>query len=259
MKEGYISYTLKEGIGYITIDRVETLNSFDKDMLNKLGMILETSKEDEACRGIIITGAGNKAFSAGADINTFIKEIEKPWGGKEWSRYGQLIFSLLDHLGKPSVAAINGLAMGGGLELALACTFRIAAETAVFAFPEIKLGFLPGWGGTFRITRLIGKSKAAKLILTGEVIDAKEAFKIGLVDEVVPAEELISASEKLLRKIIKYSPFAVKVCLETIHFAQFLPQEEAFILESALGGLACYTEEAKEALKSFLEKKVSSK
>lgn len=255
MKNPWIVWELKGNIGYITINRVDALNSLNKTMLNELETILKTLKENDACRGIIITGAGDKAFSAGADVNTFLEEIAKPFGGKEWSRYGQRVFNILEHIGKPSVAAINGLAVGGGLELALACTFRIATEKAVFGFPEISLGFLPGWGGTARLTRLIGKAKASELILTGDRIDAKTALKIGLLDKLVSSDELISSSEELLRKIIRHSPIAIKVALEAIHYAQYLSLEESLVLESNLGGLACYSEDAKEGLRAFLEKR----
>jgi len=212
-------------------------------------------KDTDNCRAIIITGAGDKAFSAGADVNTFIEEVAKPLGGREWSRYGQVAFNIFDRLGKPSIAAINGLTIGGGFELALACTFRIASQKAKFGFSEISLGFLPGWGGTSRITKLIGKSKAAEIVLTGEFIDAEEAFRIGIVNKVVAPEELIPASEALAHKIIRNSPIAVKIALEAIHYAQYQPLEEALILESNLGGLACDSEDAKEGLKAFLEKR----
>jgi enoyl-CoA hydratase len=170
MNNANITYELRESIGYITLNRSGALNSFDKSTLDQFESVLKSCKEDEACRAIIITGAGEKAFSAGADVNTFIEEVAKPLGGREWSRYGQMVFNILDRIGKPSVAAINGLAIGGGLELALACTFRIASDKAKFGFSEISLGFLPGWGGTSRITRLIGRSRTAELVLTGDLI-----------------------------------------------------------------------------------------
>jgi enoyl-CoA hydratase len=255
MSEQNILYELKNNIGYITLNRPQFLNSFNKKSIDQLVDILTLWKDADNCRVIIITGAGDKAFSAGADVNTFIEEVAKPLGGREWSRYGQVAFNIFDRLGKPSIAAINGLTIGGGFELALACTFRIASQKAKFGFSEISLGFLPGWGGTSRITKLIGKSKAAEIVLTGEFIDAEEAFRIGIVNKVVAPEELIPASEALANKIIRNSPIAVKIALEAIHYAQYQPLEEALILESNLGGLACDSEDAKEGLKAFLEKR----
>jgi enoyl-CoA hydratase len=255
MSEQNILYELKNNIGYITLNRPQFLNSFNKKSIDQLVDILTLWKDADNCRVIIITGAGDKAFSAGADVNTFIEEVAKPLGGREWSRYGQVAFNIFDRLGKPSIAAINGLAIGGGFELALVCTFRIASQKAKFGFSEISLGFLPGWGGTSRITKLIGKSKAAEIVLTGEFIDAEEALRIGIVNKVVAPEELIPASEALAHKIIRNSPIAVKVALEAIHYAQYQPLEEALILESNLGGLACDSEDAKEGLKAFLEKR----
>jgi len=250
-----IKYDLKDGIGYITLNRPEALNSFTKPMIDQFEDVLKKCWDDDTCRAVIITGEGEKAFSAGADVQTFIEEVAKPLGGREWSRYGQVVFNILDRIGKPSVAALNGLTVGGGLELALACTFRVASNKATFGFGEISLGFLPGWGGTSRITRLLGKSKAAELILTGKRIDAQRALDIGLVNRVVPANELISSSESLLQKIIKHSPIAIRIALEAIHYALYLPLEEALVVESNLGGLACYSEDAKEGLRAFLEKR----
>jgi len=255
MNDSKIAYETREGIGYITLNRPDSLNSFNKPALDQFESILKGCKGDDACRAIIITGAGEKAFSAGADVNTFIEEVAKPLGGREWSRYGQVVFNILDGLGKPSVAALNGLTIGGGLELALACTFRIASDKARFGFGEIALGFLPGWGGTSRMTRLIGRSRTAELILTGDHIDAQTALSKGIVDKLVSPGELITECEALLRRIIRHSPIAVKIVLEAIHYAQYLPLEESQILESDLGGLACSSEDAKEGLKAFLERR----
>lgn len=255
MAELNILYELKNNIGYITLNRPKALNSFTKSSIDQLVNILTQCKDDAKCRAIIITGAGDKAFSAGADVNTFIEEVAKPLGGREWSRYGQVAFNILDRLGKPSVAAMNGLTIGGGFELALACTFRIASEKARFGFGEIALGFLPGWGGTSRITKLIGKARAAEMVLTGDLINAEEAFRMDIVNKIVTPEELIPASEALLARVIKHSAVAVTIALEALHYAQYQPLEEALILESNLGGLACYSEDSKEGLKAFLEKR----
>lgn len=255
MAGAYLSRENRGSIAVITINRPEAMNALNKHMLEDLARLLVEIKDDASCRAVIITGSGSKVFSAGADVNTFIEEIQKPLGGKEWSKYGQNIFSLLDLLGKPSVAAVNGLAIGGGFELALACTFRIASENAAFSFPEIALGFLPGWGGTVRLTKLIGKSRAAELILTGDRISAHEALRLGIVSKVVPYEELLASSLAFLERITRHSPVAVRVALEALHYSQFLSMEESLNLESNLGGLACASEDAKEGLAAFLEKR----
>lgn len=255
MADSNIVYELRNSIGYITLNRPDALNSFTKPSLDQLVSILGQCKDDDNCRALIITGAGEKAFSAGADINTFIEEVAKPLGGREWSRYGQAAFNVLERLGKPTIAAINGLTIGGGFELSLACTFRIASQKARFGFGEIALGFLPGWGGNARLTKLIGKAKAAELVLTGDLISAEEALTMGIVNKTVAPEELIPTSEALLTRIVRHSPIAVKIALEAIHYAQYEPLEEALIIESNLGGLACGSEDAKEGLKAFLEKR----
>jgi enoyl-CoA hydratase len=246
---------IKEHIGYITLNRPQSANSFTKSAIDELVAIFHQCYDDDNCRGVVITGSGDKAFCAGADLNTFIEESAKPLGGREWSRYGQVAFNMLDRLGKPSVAAVNGLAMGGGFELAMACTFRIASQKARLGFTEIRLGFLPGWGGCSRTTRLVGKAKAAELILTGDLISAEEACTMGLVNKVVPPEELIPASVSLLARVIRHSPVAVKIALEALHYAQYENLEDAQILESNLGGLACCSEDAKEGLRAFFEKR----
>jgi enoyl-CoA hydratase len=256
MDNSHIRYELKEnGIGYLTINRPEASNSFKKETVDLLSKILVDCKEDPVCRALIFTGAGDKVFCAGADLETFLEEKVKPLGGREWSRYGQVAFHLLDHLGKPSIAAINGLCMGGGLELALSCTFRIASEKARFAFPEVGLGFLPGWGGTQRATRLLGKATAMELILTGDVIDPERARAIGLISRVVPPGELMAACEALAGRIIRHSAVAVKVCMDAVHGAEDVPLEEGLILEANLGGLACASEDAEEGLKAWQEKR----
>lgn len=245
----------EDHIWVIEIRREEVLNCLNRKTLDELADILIKVKEDESCRAVVITGMGEKAFSAGADIHTFIEEVKRPLGGKEWSEFGQKVFGILDRLGKPSLAAINGLTMGGGFELALACTFRIASKNAVFAFPEVSLGLLPGWGGTVRLVRLIGKTKALELILTGEKITADEAFNLGIVNKVVPPEQLMFESINFLKKIIKHSPSAIRLVLEAAYYADDLSLQEAMYLESSLGGLLCTTEEVRESLSAFLERK----
>ncbi|OPY66198.1 MAG: putative enoyl-CoA hydratase echA8 [Syntrophorhabdaceae bacterium PtaU1.Bin034] len=255
MAEATILHELKNSIGYVTINRPKFLNAVNKEILAELHDILSMWKEDDTCRGIIITGAGEKTFSPGADINVFIAESQKAIGGREWSRYGQVVLQYLENLGKPSIAAINGMAMGGGLELTLACTFRIACETAKFGLPEIGVGIMPGWGGTQRMTRLVGKTKTMELVLTGEPISAEEALRTGLVSQVVPVDDLIPAAERFLKRIIKNAPVAIKLAMEAINSAADLSLSEGLGLESNLAGLLCMTEDGKEGIQAFTEKR----
>lgn len=249
-----VLYEVKDKVGYITLNRPEQRNSINKDILDQLSRILSTCKDDD-CRVLIITGAGEKAFCAGADINMFTEVSHTTLGGRDLSRYGQTILGMLDHLGKPSIAAVNGAALGGGFEIALACTFRIASQKARFGFSEISLGFIPGWGGIVRMTRLIGKTKTAGLVLTGSHIDADEALHLGVVNSVVAQEELLPAAEALARKIAINSPVAVRVALEALHYAGELSFDEALMAESNLAGLSCSSEDAQEGIKAFIEKR----
>jgi len=255
MGDTTILHELKNNIGYATINRPQFLNALNKECLAELLTILSAWKEDDACRGVIITGAGEKTFSPGADINVFIAERQKAIGGREWSRYGQVVLQYLENLGKPSIGAINGMAMGGGLELALACTFRIACETAKFGLPEISVGIMPGWGGTQRMTRIVGKTKAMELVLTGEPISAEEALRIGLVSQVVPPADLIPASERFLKRITKNAPVAIKLAMEVINSAADLSFSDGLALESNLAGLLCTTEDGQEGIQAFVEKR----
>lgn len=255
MENANILYDIKNNIGYVTINRPKFLNALNKECLAELVEILSLWKEDSGCRAVIITGAGEKSFSPGADINVFVEESQRAIGGREWSRYGQIALQNLENLGKPSIAAINGMAMGGGLELALACTFRVASENAKFGLPEISVGIMPGWGGTQRIIQIVGKSKALELVLTGEPISAEEALKIGLVSKVVPAKDLITESERFLRRIIKNAPVAIKLAMEAINQGADLPLAEGMALESNLAGLLCLTEDGKEGIRAFTEKR----
>jgi enoyl-CoA hydratase len=250
-----VLYELRDHVGYITLNRPAYHNSIDKATLDALSGILSSCRDDDNCRVIIVAGAGEKAFSAGADVNMFLKVMPDVLGGRDWSRYGQTVLNLFDSLGKPSIAVINGMALGGGFELALACTFRIASQKARFGFSEISLGFIPGWGGTVRMMRLAGKAKTTELVLTGRLIDAAEALRIGAVNSVVPPEEMLPAAEALAQKIIGNSPVAVKLAMEVLHYAGDLSFDEALKAESNLAGLACCSEDAKEGLKAFMEKR----
>src|SRR5947199_8194897 len=205
-------YEKKGAIAYVTLNRPKVLNALNQRTWENLRTAFEDARDDAEVRGVILTGAGDKAFIAGADISELAQvtavEAEKS------SSYGQEVLNLIENLGKPVIAAINGFALGGGCETAMACTIRIAVENAKFGQPEVKLGVLPGGGGTQRLPRLVGKGRALQLILTGEMISAQEAYRIGLVNEVVPAAELITRAEAMLKEILANAPLAVNYCLE---------------------------------------------
>jgi enoyl-CoA hydratase len=238
----------------ITLNRPERLNSFTKPLLEKLGDAFQKAKTDSSCRALILTGAGSKAFSCGADIHTFLAEKGQALG-VDWARLGQTVFAMLDDLGKPTIAAINGLAYGGAFELALACTFRIASEDARFSFPEINLGFLPGWGGTQRATRILGQDTALELILTGAAIDASQALALGIVSRVVPANDLMRAAGEMAGSIAAKPPLAVRFALEAILRGQDMALNEGLRLESGLAAMAVLSEDAREGITAFLEKR----
>jgi enoyl-CoA hydratase len=254
MTEKNLLCNVTNGIGYITINRSRKFNSLSKETLEELAEALNDWKDDKNCRVVIITGAGNKAFSSGADLNDILEERKKG-RGMGWAREGQKIFAILDGLGKPSIAAVNGTAFGGGFELSLACTFRIASENARFAFPEIKIGFIPGWGGTQRALRLIGKARALELILTGTSIDANQAYSLGIVSQVVPSEGLMAACEDLARKVMKNAPLAIKSALQSVNEGIDMSLEDGLSLESKLASTAALSEDAEEGINAFLEKR----
>lgn len=255
MNEPVVLYEVKDQVGYATLNRPEQRNSINKDILDRFSRILSACKYDDNCRVLIITGTGGKAFCAGADINMFTEASHTTLGVRDLSRYGQTVLSMLDKLGKPSIAAVNGVALGGGFEMALACTFRIASQRARFGFSEISLGFIPGWGGIVRLTRLLGKTKTAELVLTGRHIDADEALNLGVVNSVAPPEELLPAAEALARKIASNSPVAVKLAMEALHYAGDMSFDEALMTESNIAGLSCNSEDAKEGIRAFIEKR----
>jgi enoyl-CoA hydratase len=213
----------------------------------------EAARDDHEVRGVILTGAGEKAFIAGADITELahLTAVE----GEESSSFGQAVLNLVENLGKPVIAAINGFALGGGCETAMACTIRIASETAKFGQPEVKLVVLPGGGGTQRLPRLVGKGRALQLILTGEMISAQEAYRIGLVNEIVPAAGLIQRAEAILSKIASNAPIAVRFALEAANKGMETSQCEGLLLEAAYFGLCAATEDKKEGTTAFLEKR----
>ena len=246
-------YEKKDGMAYITFNRPKVLNALNRKTIEELHHALLDAKNDDAVRVLILTGAGEKAFVAGADIGELA--LQTPVNGKEFSLYGQGVFHLLETMGKPSICAINGFALGGGCEFALSCTIRIASETAKLGQPEVKLGILPGYGGTQRLARLCGKGAAHELCLTGEMITAEEALRIGLVNHVYEPAELIPAAEAIAKKIIANGPLAVKFTMEAIERGAEMAQEEGLFLEATLFGVACATEDMREGTKAFLEKR----
>jgi enoyl-CoA hydratase len=246
-------YEVKEQIGRITFNRPNVLNALNRKTVEELGDCLNAARLDDSVRVLILTGAGEKAFVAGADINELAKRT--PVDGKDFSLFGQEVIHRLEMLGKPSIAAINGFALGGGCEVALACTMRIASRNAKIGQPEVKLGILPGYGGSQRLPRLCGKGVAHEMILTGEMITAEEALRVGLVNRVVEQAELLATAESIAKKIIANAPLAVKYSLEAIERGMEMPQEEGLFVEATLFGLCCATEDMREGTRAFLEKR----
>ena len=229
------------------------LNALNTPTWTDLRTAFEDAKADAGVRGVILTGAGEKAFIAGADISELAHV--GAYDAEESSRLGQGVLDIIENLGKPVIAAINGFALGGGCETAMACTIRIAAEHAKFGQPEVKLGLLPGGGGTQRLPRLVGKGRALQLILTGETISAQEAYRIGLVNEVVPAANLIARAETILELISANAPIAIKFSLEAANKGMNSSQAEGFALEASYFGICAATEDKKEGTSAFLEKR----
>jgi enoyl-CoA hydratase len=246
-------YEKRNGIGYVTVNRPEKLNALNRKTMEELHECFQDIKRDDEVRAIILTGAGERAFVGGADINELA--VQTPVEGKEMSLRGQKVLDLIEHLGKPVIAAINGYALGGGCELAMACTLRIASEQARLGQPEVKLGLIPGYAGTQRLPRLVGKGRALEILLTGDPINAAEAYRIGLVNQVVPVQDLMAAAEKLAQKIMANAPLAVKFALEAVNHGLEMPEAEGQFLEATLFGLCCTTADMKEGTRAFLEKR----
>jgi len=246
-------YEKRDRIAYVTLNRPKVLNALNTPTWTDLHGAFSDAQADPSILGVILTGAGDKAFIAGADISELAHvaafEAEKS------SRYGQEVLDLIETLGKPVVAAVNGFALGGGCETAMACTMRIAVETARFGQPEVKLGLLPGGGGTQRLPRLIGKGRALQLILTGEMIDAREAWRVGLVNEVVAAADLIPRAEAILRQIFANAPISVRYSLEAVNGGMQTSQAQGQLLEASLFGLCASTEDKAEGTAAFLAKR----
>lgn len=248
-----VLYEKRCGVAYVTVNRPKVLNALNARTWAELRVAFEDVRDDPAIHGAILTGAGDKAFIAGADIGG-LAEAEAI-DAERSSRFGQGVLDLIETLGKPVIAAVNGFALGGGCETAMACTLRIAVERARFGQPEVKLGVLPGGGGTQRLPRLVGKGRALQLILTGAMIDAQEAWRIGLVNEVVPADALIVRAEAILAEIAANAPVAVRLSLQAVNTGLDTNLDAGLALEAACFGLAASTADKAEGTRAFLEKR----
>ena len=241
------------GVATITINRPKVLNALNTQTLDELRRALLALRRDDSVRAVIVTGAGEKSFIAGADINEL--SVQTPTGGREHAMRGQHVLDLLENLGKPVIAAINGFALGGGCELAMACTIRIASETARLGQPEINLGIIPGYAGTQRLSRLIGRGRALEMLLTGEHVTAQEAHRLGLVNRVVPAADLIAEARKLATMLAAKAPVAARYIIDAVNKGLEMPFAEAQAFEATLFGLVSTTEDMREGTTAFLEKR----
>jgi enoyl-CoA hydratase len=243
----------KNSVGYVTVNRPKVLNALNMATMEELRAAFTDIKSDAAIRVAILTGAGEKAFVAGADINELARQ--EAVSAKEYTHRGQSVLDLIENLGKPVIACINGFALGGGCELALACTMRLASENAKLGQPEVKLGMLPGYGGTQRLPRLVGTGLAMQMVLAGEMITAQEALRIGLVNEVTTAAELIPRAEAIAAKISANAPLAVQYAMEAVSKGMEMTLAEGLFLEAALFAVCCASEDKKEGTTAFLEKR----
>lgn len=248
-----LTFELSDGIATITVRRPEKLNALNDAVMGELAAVLAELESNDAVRGAILTGGGPRAFVAGADISELANQT--PLEAKRRSRIGQGVFRRIETLRKPVIAAVNGFCLGAGCELAMACHIRIASESARFGQPEVKLGIGPGYGGTVRLPRLVGRGRALELLLTGEPIDAREAWRIGLVNRVVPGEALLAEAGALLRSILAQGPLAVAAILEAVDAGAEMPATEASLLEANHFGLLSSTADMREGMQAFLEKR----
>lgn len=243
-----------EQVARVTLHRPKVLHALNAQVFDELERVFMELAGDVDVRVILLTGSGDKAFAAGADINEIV--ALNPQSGEALARRGQGVFRLIETCGKPVIACVNGFALGGGCELALACTIRLASDKARMGQPEVKLGLIPGYGGTQRLPRLIGRPAALKMLLTGEMVGAAEALRLGLVDEVVPAVRLMARAEELARSIVAMAPLAVAGCMEAVRWGGDLSLEAAMDIEAEIFGRLCGTEDKKEGTTAFLEKRL---
>ena len=242
-------------VATVTIHRPAKRNALNMKMVEEIFYAFQTVQVDSSVKAVILTGSGEKAFAAGADINELIllDSVE----GQRCSQRGNEVLNFVENLGKPVIAAVNGAALGGGCELAMACTLRIASENARFGQPEVRLGLIPGYGGTHRLPRLVGKGRALEILLTGDTISAEEAFRIGLVNRVVPLAELLPAAQTLAGKITSNAPLAVRYAVEAVNKGMETSREQGMLVEASLFGQCCASEDMKEGTRAFLEKRAA--
>jgi enoyl-CoA hydratase/carnithine racemase len=250
-----VLYEKKGAIAYISVNRPKVLNALNAKTIRELRTAFEDARQDQAVLGVILSGAGGKSFVAGADIGELAKVTAVE--AAEMTTNGQAVTTLIESLGKPVIAAVNGFALGGGCELAMACSIRLATDSAKFGQPEVKLGVIPGYGGTQRLPRLVGRGRALQLILSGGMIDAAEAYRIGLVNEVVPADGLIARAEAILQQIFGNAPLAVRFAIEAVNKGLETSQSEGLVMESSFFAICAATEDKKEGTSAFLEKRAS--
>ena len=243
----------EENVLWITLNRPHRLNAFNDVLLEELADALDAAEKDPSVRCVVIIGEGDRAFSVGADITMFPRAT--PVIAEEVSRLGQKLFGKIEEMPKPVIAAINGFALGGGLELALACDFRIAAEHAELGNPEINLGLIPGWGGTQRLVRLVGLAKAKEMIMLGDRLKAEEALKIGLAHKVVHFEKLRDEARELAKKLSEGPPIALKYAKQTLNFGTQVPLEAGLRIEAGLMALSFSTEDLKEGVEAFMSRR----
>lgn len=246
-------YEVDGGIGIITINRPKALNALNGATMRELNELLDVIAQDSSVKVVIITGSGEKAFVAGADITEMqsMSAVE----GRNWGKLGQAVFDKLENLPQPVIAAVNGFALGGGCELAMACDIRIASDKAKFGQPEVTLGITPGFAGTQRLPRLIGKGRAKELLFTGDMIDAAEAYRIGLVNKVVPPEELMATAKAMAQKIMSRAPVAVQLCKAAVNEGMDMDLQSAVAYEAEVFGLCFATADQKEGMTAFIEKR----
>jgi len=251
-----IIFEKSEGYGVISINRPKALNALNKDVFEELDYILDIILKDDDIRVLIVTGSGDKSFIAGADIAHMLPMSSAQ--GKEWGEIGQGVLNKIEQLPKPVIAAVNGFALGGGCELAMACDIRIASTKAKFGQPEVTLGIIPGFAGTQRLPRLVGKGRAKELLFTAETIDAQEAYRIGLVNKVVAAETLMNTAITMAKKIMKAAPYAVQLCKESVNVGMEVDLKTGSKYEGTLFGITCDTQDKQEGMSAFLEKRPAS-